>query len=233
MPDWNESKKTSIFSLLQTFIHMARTRIKICGITTIETALAAVAAGADAIGLAFVEKSPRSITVEQAKQITARLPAWVEPVGLFVDESVEHVRQVTAEMGLRSVQLHGSETPQQIAALAPLSIVKAIPAGSDLLPWAGAAAVLIDTPTTGDELLPGLPGGSGQAFDWTTLNIPDDAPPIVLAGGLTPQNVGEAIRIVRPYGVDVSSGVEHTRGVKSTELIAVFCSAVRKADATI
>lgn len=205
---------------------MPRTRIKICGISTVEFALAAAACGADAIGLVFVAKSPRHVTVEQAKTIAARLPAWVSAIGLFVNEDVTTVRNVVAQVGLHGIQLHGDEPPEVADALRPLSVIKGLPAGADATPWTRVNALLIDTPPEAGA----LPGGSGRTFDWNAIQLPDDSPPVILAGGLTPDNVGDAIRTLHPYGVDVSSGVESSRGVKSVEKIAAFCEAVRKAD---
>lgn len=205
---------------------MSRTRIKICGIRDLDTALAAAAAGADAIGLVFVDQSPRHVSVDKARRIVNALPAWVTPVGLFVDEKIARIRKIVAEVGVRTVQLHGNETPELAAALKPLAIIKKVLPGDDLTPWAKVNAILFDAPTGDGE----LPGGTGRSFDYRTLDIPDDAPPIILAGGLTPGNVVDAVQTVRPYGVDVSSGVESSRGVKSVELITAFCQAVRSAD---
>ena len=207
---------------------MPRTRIKICGVRNIETALATAAAGADAIGLVFVDSSPRHVSVDTARRIVTALPAWVTPVGLFVDEKLARIRKIVAEVGLHAVQLHGNESPDVVDALRPLSVIKKLCPGDDITPWARVNAILYDTPTTSHE----LPGGTGKTFDWNTLQTPDDGPPIILAGGLTPGNVADAIRTVRPYGVDVSSGVESQRGVKDTGLIAAFCQTVRTADRT-
>jgi len=207
---------------------MPRTRIKICGVKTIEAALAAAAAGADAVGLVFVERSPRFVTIEQATTIVAQLPAWVSAIGLFVNENAMTIRDVAGQVGLHGVQLHGDEPPEDVEKLRPLSVIKALPAGSDIAGWARVNAVLLDTPPPPEA--GALPGGSGRAFDWSAIELPEDAPPLILAGGLTPDNVADAIAAVRPYGVDVSSGVESSRSVKSVEKIAAFCEAVRTAD---
>jgi len=230
---------------------MPRTRIKICGVRDADAARAAVDAGADAIGLVFVAGSPRHVTVAQAREVVDHLPAFVEPVGLFVDATADEIRKTCDEVGLRMVQLHGKEKTQFAASLAPLRFVKAFAFApgseggnvSDLLaPWSGPrnfAAALWDAPPPPptDKKGQPLPGGSGVAFSWKDLaslknsgSLPAWAP-LILAGGLTPQNVGEAIALLEPYAVDVSSGVESSRGVKDTAKIHAFCDAVRKADA--
>ncbi|MCC6681439.1 MAG: phosphoribosylanthranilate isomerase [Phycisphaeraceae bacterium] len=206
---------------------MPRTRIKICGVRHVETALAAAAAGADAIGLVFAPQSPRRITVQEATRIAAALPAWVEPVGLFVNEPVDRIRRIAADVGLRTVQLHGDESQEAAAALRPLAVVKKLTIGQiNWSHWMHVNAVLFDTPVATGE----MPGGTGRTFDWSQLSVLDDAPPIILAGGLNPDNVAAAIAAVHPFGVDVSSGVESEPAVKSIELIAAFCDAVRRAD---
>ncbi|MFW6060322.1 MAG: phosphoribosylanthranilate isomerase [Phycisphaeraceae bacterium] len=218
---------------------MPRTRIKICGITTVEAAQTAAAAGADAVGLMFAEGSPRTIDMAQAQRIAAALPAFVEPVGVFLNQSIDFVRDVAARLPLRTVQLHGHETPTEAAALAPLRVIKALSFddGLDaaLAPWRGCAnlaALMFDAPPPERAT---LTGGHGTAFDWDALaalkqrGALDELPPIVLAGGLTPDNVAEAIATVQPYGVDVSSGVESARGVKDPGKIVAFCEAARGA----
>ncbi|MEL7088561.1 MAG: phosphoribosylanthranilate isomerase [Planctomycetota bacterium] len=222
-----------------------RTRIKVCGVRDVSTARAAVVAGADLIGLVFVEKSPRFVTVEQAKTITEALPPGVEAVGLFCDHSAKDVQKKSESAGLQAVQLHGHEQPNFTEQLTGLRVIKAVgfDAGSlaqSLSPWRGCSAslsaVLIDTPPEPDAA---ITGGSGESFDWETLARLDtegmlrDLPPMILAGGLTAQNVGLAIRTVRPYAVDVSSGVESSRGTKDAGMISDFCAAVRAADADV
>ena len=224
---------------------MPRTRIKICGIRDLDTAMAAVDAGADAIGLVFVERSPRYIRPDDAAKIVRRLPACVEPVGLFSDHAAEDVLDAARTAGLRTVQLHGREGPGLAKRLHGLRIINAIAfepghVAERLQPWREAttalAAVLLDSPpAAGTES--SLTGGTGHAFDWDTLarllqdGVFRGLPPLFLAGGLTPDNVADAIRTVRPYAVDVSSGVEVSRGVKDPAKIAAFCEAVRHADA--
>lgn len=219
-----------------------RTRIKICGVRTVEHALVAAEAGADAVGLVFVERSPRVVTVEQAAKIVMALPPFVEPVGLFVDEPATEVVRIAHAVGLRTVQLHGREGPAGVHQLAPLRVLKSI--GFDpghilekLQAWRGPAqnlmGLLYDAATPRD----GLPGGTGETLPWAELAALrdhgelDGIPPMVLAGGLTPGNVGEAVRTVQPYAVDVSSGVESSRGEKDADRIRAFCAAVHVADA--
>jgi phosphoribosylanthranilate isomerase len=221
---------------------MLRTRIKICGITDVEAAQAAAAGGADAIGLVFVEASPRRVTIERARAILDALPATIDPIGLFADQAPAEVSAIADELHLRTVQLHGSETLDDVAALAPRRVVKALHFDEDfaeqlLAQWlpapANLAALLWDTPP--DE--GAIPGGSGRTFHWEALasllhdNDHASAPPTMLAGGLDAHNVAEAIRAVRPFAVDVSSGVEQQRGQKDPATIAAFCRAVHQADA--
>jgi phosphoribosylanthranilate isomerase len=208
---------------------MTRTRIKICGVCDEQIAKIAVDAGADMVGLVFVERSPRFVTVEQAKRIAASLPEQVTPVGLFVNASNEHIRDIAEIVGLETVQLHGDETPEQIVDLEPLNIIKSVIDNNQLARFMTCAhAVIFDAPPQCNE----LPGGTGRTFDWDALAQLDhsDWPNLFVAGGLTPQNVGQAIQIIHPYAVDVSSGVESKRGVKDAALIRDFCQAVHTAD---
>lgn len=225
-----------------------RTRIKICGVREPETALAAAQAGADAIGLVFAAASPRCVNHDQARQIIKVLPSFVEPVGLFVDAPVRQIQAKATELGLQTVQLHGRETPGMVAQLAPMRVIKAIAfeptqVQATLAPWRpvpdSLAGLLWDAPKLDDDdsgLAPPS-GGSGSRFDWAALAKLKGAgslaslPPMILAGGLTPDNVGQAITQLAPYAVDVSSGVESSRGEKDETLIAAFCAAVRYADA--
>lgn len=225
---------------------MRRTRIKICGVRDAETAKAAVQAGVDALGLVFVPRSPRAVTIEQARAVIDTLPAFVDAVGLFVDTPEDEILSVAGKLGLRTVQLHGSETPQQVAGLAPLRVIKALgfeprQASSVIAPWRGhvgnLAAVLWDAPpppdVSGEQA---LPGGNATQLDWEALAAMSHGgmlaglPPTVLAGGLTPMNVGQAISQVHPFAVDVSSGVESSRGVKDAALIRQFIASVQRAD---
>lgn len=208
---------------------MPRTRVKICGVRDPETALIAVEHGADALGLVFAATSPRRVDPEVAWEIISYLPPFVASVGLFVDPTPDDFAAVRDACPFDIAQLHGSEDEALAEHLGPL-LIKAIrfdaaTIAHELARWSAVdslCAVLID----------GSAGGEGKTFDWHALT--DAAPncdhPIILAGGLTPDNVADAIRAVRPYAVDVSSGVESSRGVKDPARIRAFCQAVRDAD---
>ncbi|TMH35253.1 MAG: phosphoribosylanthranilate isomerase [Betaproteobacteria bacterium] len=212
-----------------------RTRVKICGITRVEDGIAAAHAGADAIGLVFWSGTPRCVDFGRARSIIAALPAFVSVVGLFVDPAPEAVRAALAEVPIDLLQFHGDEQAHFCAAFGR-PYVKAVPVrpGIDLLQYAAryadARALLLDAFQPG-----GLPGGTGTTFDWN--QVPSHLPrPVILSGGLTPQNVATAIRAVRPWAVDVSSGVEVSgddgrpeKGIKSAAKIAAFIHEVRNA----
>ena len=218
---------------------MLRTRVKICGITRLPDGLAAARAGADAIGFVFWPGTPRVVAAELARAIATALPPFVTIVGLFVDPEPEHVRATLAVVPLDVLQFHGHESPELCRAFGR-RYVKAVSVGdragtAGLLEYAArypdASALLFDAPPSG-----GLPGGTGRTFDWDALpqNL---ARPLVLSGGLSAANVGEAIRRVRPWAVDVSSGVEAigpdgkpARGMKDPERIRSFIEEVRNAD---
>ena len=208
---------------------MHRTRIKICGLTRPEDAAAAVSSGADALGVVLAP-SRRRVTLDEAERVLAATPPFVGRVGVFVDASTDEIREAAERLSLSAVQLHGSETPEQCAEIG-MPVVKAFRVGPDFDPavtdaYRGVISIaLLDTFVSGEQ------GGTGLAFDWYAIaeRLPDLAP-VVLAGGLRPDNVVEAIRVLRPFGVDVSSGVETAPGVKDPALIARFCSAVRFAD---
>ena len=219
-----------------------RTRIKICGIRDSKTATACVEAGADAIGLVFAKGSPREVTIKQATEVVRSIPALVTPIALFVNPTVEEVRRVSDATGITTIQLHGQESLEFAASLHPLTIIKAVAFNAadvrqKLSPWkcgnaaSNVRALLIDTPPKSNAV-PGHAGGTGEAFDWDQLaklmadGLWSDLPEMVLAGGLTPSNVVDAIRLLRPFAVDVSSGVESSRGVKDVNLIRAFCAAV-------
>jgi phosphoribosylanthranilate isomerase len=217
-----------------------RTRVKICGITRVEDGIAAAHAGADAIGLVFWSGTPRCVTFGQARAIVAALPAFVAVVGLFVDPQPEAVRAALAAVPLDVLQFHGDERPELCASFGR-PYLKAVPVrpGTDLLQYAArfdaAQGLLFDAFQPG-----GLPGGTGTTFDWAQLPPQLTEPTtrrLILSGGLTPQNVAAAVRQLRPWAVDVSSGVEITdangkarKGVKSSTKIVAFIREVRSAD---
>ncbi len=200
------------------------TRVKICGIRTASAALAAAEAGADAVGFVFYPPSPRFVPPARAAELARRLPPFVLRVGVFVNAPVEVVEDVAEQVGLDVVQLHGDEPPEVCARLRR-RVIKAVRVdGPEAVARAReypVAAVLLDAH------VPGLYGGTGRRFDWSLVRGLDK--PVILSGGLTPDNVGEAIRQARPYAVDASSGVE-TDGEKDPEKIAAFVRAVRAAD---
>lgn len=194
-------------------------KVKICGTTNLDDALAAVDAGADALGFVFYAKSPRAVSPKTAAAIIAQLPPFVVPVGVFVDEEVSVVRQMLSDCGILVAQLHGSETPQYCVDLGR-TVLKAIRVRhrrdlEGMMPYHVAGFVL-------DAFVPGVPGGTGQAIDWHLAAEATCVGPVILAGGLTPENVAEAIRRVRPYGVDVSSGVEASPGKKDHGKMRAF-----------
>lgn len=214
-----------------------RTRIKLCGLSKVEDVQHAVALGADAVGFVFYEKSPRSVSVQQAIELTRHVPPLVSSVGLFVNASADWVREVTSKVRLSLLQFHGDETPEQcaeLAAIAGLSYWRAVRVGPD-----ATAADLVESSfkysAAGGLLLDALVdgyGGGGKVFDWSL--IPTDlGHQAVLSGGLNAQNVLDAIQRVRPFAVDVSSGIEvpGAKGVKDPARMAAFVRAVREADA--
>lgn len=211
-----------------------KVRIKICGMTRAVDALEAAAIGVDAIGLVFAD-SPRRVDVAAAREIVKALPPFIGAVGVFVNSPVDEIRRIGHEVGLTDIQLHGDEPPDVVAALAPLRVIKAIrvrdridPATLNAYIEAGASAVLLDAWSNDAR------GGTGQSFDWHALSELGEAGgrpgPIrwILAGGLNPGNVERAIRGTRPWGVDVSSGVEESPGVKCAKLTASFVEAVQQ-----
>lgn len=204
-----------------------RVRVKICGITRVEDALSAVLAGADAIGFVFHPDSPRHVTPEQAARIVAALPPFVTCVGLFVDASEQRIRDTLAVVPLGLLQFHGDETEAQCR-IYGLPWIKALRVQPEqdvqalMASWPGAAGMLLDA------WHPTQHGGTGLQFDWSLVPRAS-ARPIILAGGLTPANVAEAIRRTRPYAVDVSGGVEAAKGVKDAEKIEAFMAGVRSA----
>lgn len=208
-----------------------RTRIKICGVRDAETMRAAWHAGADAIGLVFVDKSPRFIEPRRAWDLVAACPPLLTTVGLFQDCEIEEFIRIEQTCPTTLTQLHGNESDELICECGP-QLIKSVHYNKETI---AADLRRLDAIDEIDMILiDGSAGGMGEALDWQGLRSVLDAvqptAPIVLAGGLTPGNVGEAIRTVRPFAVDVSSGVERERGVKDAALIEAFCDAVRAAD---
>ncbi|HEY8715279.1 MAG TPA: phosphoribosylanthranilate isomerase [Candidatus Acidoferrum sp.] len=208
------------------------TLIKICGITNLADALAACEAGADVIGLNFYRLSPRMVSVEDAREIRTRLPAGVRTFGVFVNEESREILRVMREVGLDALQLHGDEEPGVVTELAPVApVFKALRVGADfsaatLEKYADAAGFLFDAA----EGAAGQYGGTGRLADWGVAQQAARGHRIFLAGGLSPENVGAAIAQVRPYGVDVASGVESAPGLKDHERLREFIVAARQAD---
>ncbi len=210
---------------------MTRTRIKICGITREEDLAVAVAAGADALGFVFYAPSPRYVTPERAAQLVVHVPAFVTRAGLFVNEQAETVRAVLARVPLELLQFHGDEDAAYCSQFGrPWIKAARVKPGFDLLEYAsafaeapGVSGLLLDADVEGY-------GGGGKTFDWAL--IPRNLPlPVILSGGLHPGNVTEAVRAVRPWAVDVSSGVEAAKGIKDAQKITDFIAGVRDADA--
>ena len=222
---------------------MQRTRIKICGVTRVEDALAAAEAGADAIGMVFYRAAPRCISMDRAQEILRAIPPFVTPVGLFVDAELSELRETIELLGLRHIQLHGHESPETVAALKNHVVLKAVrvsrlTVAAELAEWRQAIETLsldhlkgfvLETAGTGI-------GGTGQQNDWETIarlrldGAFDGLPPLIAAGGLNPENVARIVGDIRPWAVDVSSGVEAVKGQKSVQKIEAFVQAVREAD---
>lgn len=207
---------------------MSRTRIKICGITREEDLDAAVEAGADAIGFVFYPPSPRYLSNQRAAELARRVPPFVTRVGLFVDPAPETLAETLAAVPLDLLQFQGDESPAacESTGRSYLKVARMRP-GFDLIEFArtfaSAQGLLLDAYVEGH-------GGAGQTFDWSL--VPSSLPlPIVVAGGLTAENVGSVIQRLRPWGVDVSSGVEKAKGIKDAARIAAFVAAVKQADA--
>lgn len=204
------------------------TRVKICGITREQDAFSAVEHGADALGFVFYAPSPRHVSVHRAAAIVRSLPPFVTTVALFVDADADLIDRVVGELGVDLLQFHGQESPEDCARhQRPWIRAIAMRPGMDLLAaqtrFAAGRGLLLDA------YRPGLPGGTGETFDWN--RIPDVlAPRIVLAGGLDASNVGRAVREVRPFAVDVSGGVEAAKGIKDPDKIKAFIEEVRRAE---
>lgn len=207
-----------------------RTRVKICGITKAEDAVNAARLGADAIGLVFYAPSPRFVDAHGARAITQALPPFVMAVGLFVNAMPEEVAAILNAVPLDLLQFHGNEPPADCERF-DRPYIKAVPMrdGVNLHDWArrygSAKALLVDS------YRPGVPGGTGASFDWSRVPM-DTGKPIILAGGLSPANVAEAVRRVRPYAVDVSGGVERAKGVKDADKMDAFFREVNSVTAS-
>ncbi len=209
---------------------MSRLFVKICGITSLEDARAAVEAGADALGFVFWQMSPRKVDPARAAAISRELPPFVLRVGVFVDAPREEMGRIADAVGLDLLQLHGDEPPEALDAL-PRRALKAVRVGKgfaaeEALGYLGhAAGLLVDTRLPGETH---LPGGTGVPFDWSLVKgFASRVPFLVLAGGLAPTNVAEAVRAVRPHAVDVSSGVETLPGRKDPAKMRAFVEAAR------
>jgi len=201
-------------------------RVKICGITNSGDALLAADLGAHALGFIFYPKSPRAVTPERARHIIGQLPPFVATVGVFVDEDPANVREIASLVGLDWIQLHGSEPPEYCRSLGRRVVkafrVKGVEIFSQLTEYQGAAQVFLL-----DAYKPGTPGGSGETFDWELTRQIKKCGPIILAGGLTAANVGQAIKIAQPAAVDVASGVEAAPGKKDPEKLRAFFEALK------
>jgi phosphoribosylanthranilate isomerase len=212
-----------------------RTWIKICGATCIDDALASVEAGADALGFVFAP-SPRRVSAEQALAIVASLPSQIERIGVFRNETVSRVLEIAQQVGLTAVQLHGEETPAFIAELMansaeskPLGIIKTVLVDSD---FAGRFPAVCRDYHQVDSILLDSGGGSGRTFDWQKCEplLSRNNKRLIVAGGLSPGNVGEALKTFSPWGVDVVSGVEREPGRKDPDKLKAFVAAVRRAE---
>lgn len=210
---------------------MNRTRIKICGITNPDDALLAVEAGADAIGLVFYEPSPRAVSLAQAAKICSVIPAFVSVVALTVDATPALMQAITTQLAIDLLQFHGQESPEQCAA-AGYPYIKAIrmkpelDIAKEIDRFATARSILLDT------YRQGVPGGTGESFDWNLIPK-QQLSRIVLAGGLSPDNISDAVTQLRPYAVDVSGGVEVSAGIKDKVKVLEFIKGVQRADAAL
>jgi phosphoribosylanthranilate isomerase len=201
--------------------------VKICGITSLEDARLAVEAGADALGFVFYPPSPRYVTPEQAEQIVQTLPPFVTTVGLFVDAALDIINDTAARCGLDRIQLHGRETPEYCRQVTR-PVIKAVrikdAASLAHVPDYKVSAYLLDTYVEG-----ALPGGTGASFSWELAARAKPYGPVILAGGLTPENIEVAIVQTRPYGVDVSTGVERAPGIKDHQKVRDFITRAKAA----
>ena len=203
---------------------LSRTKIKICGITNVEDAIQAAELGADALGFIFYRGSKRYIDPNSAKEIISSLPPFLTKVGVFVNQELEEIADIQENTGINAVQLHGDETPELCRSLSS-AVIKAIRVKDsediERLAQYPVQAILLDTYSDAEY------GGTGKSFDWGILDNKSIAEKIILSGGLNPDNVAEAVRIVNPYAVDVSSGVEAEPGKKDHEKLKKFIEAIR------
>ena len=208
-----------------------RTKVKICGITNLDDAFAAVDYGADALGFVFFKESPRSISYQDATAIIKKLPPFITTVGVFVDEELNRVEEIVHQISLDVIQFHGSEPPEMCNCSRP--VIKAIRVKS--LDSLEPLVQYKDTVSTFllDTFTPYALGGTGQIFNWDIAIYAKQFGRIVLAGGLTPDNVSEAVRRVQPYGVDVSSGIESKKGEKDRKKMRLFIENVEEAHQTL
>ena len=201
-------------------------RVKVCGITRREDAVLAVELGADALGFVFWPRSPRAVTAQAVRRITDGLPPFVSRVGVFVDESPSAILTIAVEAGLTGVQLHGDEAASAYLDL-PLPVIKALPVGEGF-----SLSAVQDLPSRVTPLLdahdPARRGGTGRVIEWTVAAAAAQLRPVILSGGLSPENVQGAVTTVRPYAVDVSSGVEASPGVKDDNKLRAFFAALDK-----
>ncbi|ROR99967.1 phosphoribosylanthranilate isomerase [Sinobacterium caligoides] len=207
------------------------TRVKVCGITSVEDAIQAVSCGVHAIGLVFYDKSPRHVSIQQAREIAQALPPFVSCVGLFVDAPADYVEAVLSKVKLTCLQFHGDESADYCAQfdrpwIKGIRMREGIDLDAEFSRYAEASGWLLDA------YKKGVPGGTGERFDWH-LVPPEFASRIILAGGLTPANVTKAITHARPYAVDVSGGVEAAPGRKDHDKISAFCGEVAGATSEI
>jgi len=207
------------------------TKVKICGVTNLEDALIVTNVGADFIGFNFWPQSPRKISERNCKEIVLKLPPFITPVGVFVDEDIEQLKKIAKKCSLKAVQLHGSETPdycQKVSSETSLPVIKAFRIENEgsieaIRPFLEAVNYLLL-----DAFVPGEPGGTGEVFNWDiALKAKDFNKPFFLAGGLTPENIGEAISKVAPFAVDVASGVERLPRRKDYDKVNKFVRTAR------
>ena len=207
-----------------------RTRIKICGMTRKDEVVAVVAAGVDAVGFIFAEESPRYLQPEKARDIIRLLPPFVDAVGVFVNEEASVVQDIVQYCGLTLVQLHGAETPAYCREMT-CRVLKAFRVGPHTTPGELAAYGEVVNGFLFDTFHEKMAGGTGRTFDWGLVARLNPPGPVILAGGLTPANVGQAVRELRPFAVDCNSGVEIKPGRKDLDKVRQVVDAVRQADA--